>query len=150
MMRICSGVLVLMCTLTPALHAQQGPPPSVMIAHTTPKAIGAAMLEVLQPQKFKVAKASKGRIVLSQNRGNVAQATGEVMRVRLEMVFAVEQVGDSLKITATSETYYADRGPMGEQARSVDVNKERQNFELLLNATKERIEHSSPADSAGT
>lgn len=132
-----------------ALLAQQAPPPSVVIAHATPKNVVAAMGEILKPQKFKVTKASKGRIIVSQNRGNVAQATGEVMRVRLEMGFAVEQVGDSLRVTATDEAYYADRGTFGEQKRSVDVNKERESFENLLRMVKARVDSMS-ADTTGT
>ncbi len=110
-----------------------------MLAHVTSREVAQAMGEILKPQKFKVKKASKGRIVLSQDRGNVAQATGEVMKVRLEMEFAVEEVGDSLKITATGETYYADRGTFGEQSRSVDVNKERDSFENLFKAVRQKL-----------
>jgi hypothetical protein len=80
----------------------------------------------------------------------VAQATGEVMKVRLEMGFAVEEVGDSLKVTATDETYYADRGPLGEQSRSVELDKERESFTNLLQAVKARMDSTAvPADSAG-
>jgi hypothetical protein len=139
MVRLSVAVLTLACAAVPALIAQQAPPPSVMLAHVTSKEVAQAMGEILKPQKFKVKKASKGRIVLSQDRGNVAQATGEVMKVRLEMEFAVEEVGDSLKITATGETYYADRGAFGEQSRSVDVNKERDSFENLFSAVKQKL-----------
>lgn len=149
MLRTCSGVLALICTLTPVLHAQQAPPPSVMLAHVTSREVALAMGEILKPQKFKVKKVSKGRIVLSQNRGNVAQATGEVMKVRLEMGFAVEEVGDSLRITATDETYYADRGTFGEQSRTVEVNKERDSFENLFKAVKEKLAGAgAPRDSS--
>jgi hypothetical protein len=55
------------------------------------------------------------------------------------MGFAVEEVGDSLKVTATDETYYADRGTFGEQSRSVDVNKERDSFENLFSAVKQKL-----------
>jgi hypothetical protein len=79
----------------------------------------------------------------------VAQATGEVMKVRLEMGFAVEEVGDSLKVTATDETYYADRGTFGEQSRQVELDKERESFTNLLQAVKARLDSTAvPADSA--
>jgi hypothetical protein len=139
MIRLSIGVLVLGCAAVPSLQAQQAPPPSVMLAHVTSKEVAQAMGDILKPQKFKVKKASKSRIVLSQDRGNVAQATGEVMKVRLEMEFAVEEAGDSLKVTATGETYYADRGTFGEQSRSVDVNKERDSFENLFSAVKQKL-----------
>lgn len=148
MIRISVGLLLLAGAVTP-LHAQQAPPPSIMLGHTTSKEVARAMGEVLKDQKFKVTKASKGRIVLTQNRGNVAQATGEVMKVRLEMGFAVEEVGDSLKVTATDETYYADRGTFGEQSRQVELDKERESFTNLLQAVKARLDSTAvPADSA--
>jgi hypothetical protein len=140
----CSAGLVL---AAPAV-AQQAPPPSVMLAHVTSKDVARAMGEVLKDQKFKVTKASKGRIVLSQNRGNVAQATGEVMKVRLEMGFAVEEVGDSIRVTAKDETYYADRGTFGEQSRSVDVNKERESFESLFKAVREKLNGAGAAEAS--
>lgn len=146
MVRLSVGVLALAVAAVPFLHAQQAPPPSVMLAHVTSKDVATAMGEVLKDQKFKVTKASKGRIVLSQNRGNVAQATGEVMKVRLEMGFAVEEVGDSLRVTAKDETYYAERGTFGEQSRSVDVNAERESFESLFKAVKEKLNGAGAAE----
>lgn len=150
MTRTSFGVVLAACFATASLRAQQAPAPSIMLAHTTSKEVARVMGEVLKDQKFKVTKASKGRIVLTQKRGNVAQATGEVMKVRLEMGFAVEEVGDSLKVTATDETYYADRGTFGEQKRSVEIDKERGNFMNLFQAVKARLDSTSaPADSAG-
>jgi hypothetical protein len=153
MRRFTAGFVVTICSagliMAPPMAAQ-APPPSIMLGHTTSKEVAKAMGEVLKEQKFKVTKASKGRIVLTQKRGNVAQATGEVMKVRLEMGFAVEDVGDSLKVTVTDETYYADRGPLGEQQRSVEIDKEHDKFMNLFQAVKARLDSTAaPADSAG-
>ena len=125
----------------------QEPPPSVTIVHATPKAVADAMGEIMKPQKFKVVKASKKRIVLSQDRGNVAQATGTVVKVRLEMGFRLDSLADSLKVTATDETFYADAGPMGEQQREQKVDKDRQNFMTLLERVKAKL-GTPPTDSA--
>ncbi len=147
MTRTLLGLILAACCASTPLQAQQGPPPSVTLAHVTPKDVASAMGEILKPQKFKVKKVSKGRIVLTQDRGRVPQATGEIMRVRLEMGFAVEEVGDSLKVTATDETYYADRGTFGEQSRSVDPGTERESFDNLFKAVQEKLAGAPAADS---
>jgi len=146
--RAATAVLLSVVFHPVGLLGQHAPPPSVVIAHATPKAVASAMGEILKPQKFKVTKAGSGRIVVSQKRGDVAQATGEILKVRLEMGFALEPVGDSLRVTATDETYYADRGTFGEQKRSVEVEKERESFENLLRMVKARVD-SMTADTTG-
>ncbi|HET8633812.1 MAG TPA: hypothetical protein VFL88_06665 [Gemmatimonadales bacterium] len=146
MVRLSVGVLVLACAVVPSLHAQQTPPPSVVIAHTTHKQIAKAMGDVLKPQKFKVHRASKGQIVLSQDRGSVAQATGQVMHVRLEMVFALETMGDSIRVTPVEEAYYGGGG--AELKRTVPIDKDRDSFENLLRMVKARVDSIS-AHSAG-
>lgn len=133
-----AGLFIVLVSASAALHAQQAPPPSVTIAHTTHKQIAKAMGDILKPQKFKVHRASKGQIVLSQDRGGVAQATGEVLRVRLEMVFALEAVGDSIRVTPVEEAYYG--GGAAELKRTVPLDKERDSFENLLRMVKARVD----------
>jgi hypothetical protein len=146
MMRVPLGMALAMMLSTSSLHAQHAPPPSVVIAHTTHKDIAKAMGDILKPQKFKVLRVNKGQIVLSQDRGGVAQATGEVMRVRLEMVFALENVDDSIRVTPVEEAYYG--GGAAELKRTVELDKERESFENLLRMVKARVD-SMTADTTG-
>lgn len=134
--------------LLPATLAAQEPRPSVVIANSTPKAIGEAMRDALEDQKFKLSSARKGRIVLSQARGNIAQATGEIMRVRLEVGFAVEEVPGGHRVTVADETLIAERGVGTEQRRPQDLERNRQAYQNLLNQVKAAIETPAAADSA--
>jgi hypothetical protein len=116
------------------------------VSHSTPKLIAKAMGDILKAQKFKVTRVSKSQIVLSQDRGSVAQATGGVMRVRLEMTFAVQTIGDSVRVWPVKEAYYG--GGSAELERTVELDKEHDNFVHLFQAVKARLD-SAAADSAG-
>ena len=137
MTRASVTALLVACCATASLRAQQAPPPSLVVTHVTHKDIAKAMGDILKPQKFKVLRASKGQIVISQDRGGVPQATGGVMRVRLEMVFALETKGDSIRVTPVEEAYYG--GGAAELKRTVELDKDRQNFETLFKAVHERL-----------
>jgi hypothetical protein len=125
----------------------QEPPASVVIAQSTPKAIGEAMRDDLKDQKFKLAAARKQRIVLSQSRGNVAQATGEVLRVRLEVGFTVEELPEGHRVTVADETLIAERGAAFEQRRPQDLARNRQAYQGLLDRVKATLESSAQANS---
>ena len=121
---------------------------SVVIAHSTPKAIGEAMRDALDDQKLKLAGARKQRIVLSQPRGNIAQATGEVLRVRLEVGFTVEELPEGHRVTVADETLIAERGAAFEQRRPQDLARNREAYQALLDRVKAMLEEPGPADSA--
>src|SRR5687767_11401933 len=80
-----------------AANGQAEPPPRVVIAGGTAKAAGESLKRLLAEQNFKVS-ASDRRIVLTQDRGRVPQATGEALRVRLEVGIDVVRRADSLEL----------------------------------------------------
>lgn len=141
------GRLLLILSLVPSILAGQEARPSVVIAGSTPKAIGEAMRDALAEQKFKLGSAGKKRIVLVQPRGNVAQATGEIMRVRLEVGFTVEAIAEGLRVTLADETLIAERGVGMEQRRPQDLDRNRQSYQNLLDQVKVTLESPAGADS---
>jgi flavin-binding protein dodecin len=140
------GRLVLVLALVPSILAGQESRPSVIIAGTTPKAIGEAMRDALAEQKFKLGSAGKKRIVLVQPRGNVAQSTGEIMRVRLEVGFGIEALAEGLRVTLADETLIAERGVGTEQRRPQDLDRNRQSYQNLLDQVKAVLEPRAGAD----
>ena len=143
------AALALILTLSPALILAQEPRPTVVIAHATPKAIGEAMRDVLKEQKFRLGSASKKRIVLIQSRGNIAQSTGEIMRVRLEVGFVVEELPQGHRVTLADETLIAERSAGMEQRRPQDLDRNRQSYQKLLDQAKAALEPAAAPDTAG-
>ena len=144
-----SVALALVLTLSPVLLVAQEPRPTVVIPQTTPKAIGEAMRDVLKEQKFRLGSANKKRIVLIQSRGNIPQSTGEIMRVRLEVGFAVEEVPEGHRVTLADETLIAERSAGMEQRRPQDLDRNRQSYQRLLDQAKAALEPALASDTAG-
>jgi len=138
---------LLLSGLVLPLRAQE-PQPSVIIAHTTPKAIGEAMRDALKAQNFKLWSNGKKRIVLVQPRGNIAQATGEIIRVRLEVGFTVEEVPEGHRVTVADETLIGERSIGMEQRRPQDLERNRQSYQNLLNQVKATLEAGAGAPEA--
>ncbi len=143
-MRLCAAVrLLLVLGAVPSLAAQDDHA-SVTVSHATPKAIADVMGEILKPQKFKVASVNRKRITITQPRGSVAQSTGEIVRVRLDVDFTLAEQGDSTRITVASETLVGE-GPSFEQRRPQDPSRNNASYQNLLTQVKARLE--APADS---
>ena len=144
-MRLPLGVSVLLLGLLPGVGAAQlESRPSVTIAGATPKAAGEVLKRVLADQKFKVGVSDR-RIVLTQDRGRVPQATGEIMRVRLEVTIRLDKVTDSLMLTMVDETLIGERGAGLEQRRTLDPARNRTTYVNLLNRVKADLEGTSTA-----
>ena len=143
---VCAALML--STLVLPLRAQE-PQPSVIIAQATPKAIGEALRDALKAQNFKLWSNGKKRIVLVQPRGNIAQATGEIIRVRLEVGFTVEEVPGGHRVTVADETLIGERSVGMEQRRPQDLERNRQSYQNLLNQVKAALEPRTAVDSAG-
>ena len=142
------GLTALMLgSLALPLPAQE-PRPSVVIAQVTPKAIGEAMRNALKSQNFKLWSAGKKRIVLVQPRGNVAQTTGEVIQVRLEVGFTVEEVPEGHRVTLADETLIGERSIGTEQRRPQDLERNRQSYQNLLDQVKAALETGAASDTS--
>ena len=139
---------LMLSTLALPLRTQE-PQPSVIIAQATPKAIGEALRDALKAQNFKLWSNGKKRIVLVQPRGNIAQSTGEIIRVRLEVGFTVEEVPEGHRVTVADETLIGERSIGMEQRRPQDLERNRQSYQNLLNQVKAALEPCPAADSAG-
>jgi hypothetical protein len=81
-----------------------------------------------------------------QPRGNVAQSTGEIMRVRLEVGFGIEALAEGLRVTLADETLIAERGVGMEQRRPQDLDRNRQSYQNLLDQVKAVLEPRAGAD----
>ena len=139
---------LMLSSLALALQAQE-PRPTVVIAQATPKAIGEALRDALKAQNFKLWSNGKKRIVLVQPRGDIAQSTGEIIRVRLEVGFTVEEVPEGHRVTLADETLIGERSIGMEQRRPQDLERNRQSYQNLLNQLKAALEPHPAADSAG-
>ena len=143
-MRLPLAVSVLLLGLLPGVGAAQfESPPSVTIAGATPKTVGEVLKRVLADQKFKVGVSDR-RIMLTQDRGRVPQATGEVLRIRLEVAIRLDKVTDSLMLTMVDETLIGERGAGLEQRRTLDPAGNRTTYVNLLNRVKAELEGASP------
>ena len=137
---------LLALTLNPS-WAQVEPAPSVTIAGANAKAAGEVLKRILAAQKFKVS-ATDHRILRTQDRGRVPQATGEVLRVRLEVGIRVDKRPDSLQLTIADETLIAERTPGLEQRRPQNFDRNRASYQKLLTLVKVELEGGAPRDSA--
>ena len=137
---------LLLATLTSTLRAQAESPASVTIAGATPKAAGEVLKRELASQKFKVGVSDR-RITLTQDRGRVPQATGEIVRVRLEVGIRVDKSPTGLTLTVVDETLIGDRGAGLEQRRTLTPDRNRASYQDLLNRVKAELEGGARPDS---
>lgn len=137
---------LLLATLTSTLRAQAESPASVTIAGATPKAAGEVLKRELASQKFKVGVSDR-RITLTQDRGRVPQATGEIVRVRLEVGIRVDKSPAGLTLTVVDETLIGDRGAGLEQRRTLTPDRNRASYQDLLDRVKAELEGGASPDS---
>jgi hypothetical protein len=138
---------LLLGTLTATAGAQAESPASVTIAGATPKAAGEVLKRELASQKFKVGVSDR-RITLTQDRGRVPQATGDIVRVRLEVGIRVDKSPAGLTLTVVDETLIGDRGAGLEQRRTLTPDRNRASYQDLLKRVKAELEGGASRDSA--
>jgi hypothetical protein len=132
---------LLFAMLPGSAGAQGEGPASVTVAGATPKAVGEVLKRELASQKFKVGVSDR-RILLTQDRGRVPQATGDIVRVRLEVGIRVDKSPEGLMLTVVDETLIGDRGAGLEQRRTLSPERNRTTYLNLLTRVKAELEGS--------
>jgi hypothetical protein len=127
-----SGFLLLLST---KVHAQ-----NVVIRNATPDSVVAVLKADLVPQGFKFVNADKNNALFTLDRGMVAQRTGGMVHVRLELHAHFKQQSDGLQVNLYEEVV-GETGTAGSEfRRPVENQRERDNLQHLLDGEKARIE----------